>query len=133
NNNSECQAKLYVGSGTDYQYARYGKFTRVDIVPSDNSYPKGIARTDCAGATCTYAEEITNFGNWYAYYRTRMMTMKSSAGQAFSTIDDAYRVGFVTINPGDPVNSSKYLPIDDFDTAQKQLWYKKFYAIDPNG
>lgn len=132
-NNSECQAKYYSGSGTDYEYARYGKFTRVDIVPGNSSYPKSTARTDCAGATCTYAEEITNFGNWYAYYRTRMQTMKSAAGQAFSSIDDAYRVGFVTINPGDPVSSSKYLAIDDFDTAQKEKWYKKFYAIDPNG
>ncbi|HZV61853.1 MAG TPA: PilC/PilY family type IV pilus protein [Methylophilaceae bacterium] len=132
-NNSECQAKYYSGTGTDYEYARYGKFTRVDIVPSNNSYPKSAARTDCAGVTCTYAEEVTNFGNWYAYYRTRMQNMKSSAGHAFSSIDDAYRVGFITINPGSPVTSANYLAIDDFTSTQKVDWYKKLYAIDPSG
>ncbi|HYG32927.1 MAG TPA: PilC/PilY family type IV pilus protein [Methylophilaceae bacterium] len=128
-NNSECQAKY----SSSFQYARYGKFTRVDIVPSKTSYPKSSARTDCAGSTCTYVEEVTNFGNWYAYYRTRMQTMKSAAGHAFSSIDDAYRVGFVTINPGSPVSSSRYLAIDDFDGTQKENWYKKFYAINANG
>ncbi|HEU4709145.1 MAG TPA: pyrrolo-quinoline quinone, partial [Methylophilaceae bacterium] len=42
-NNSECQARYT----STFQYARYGKFTRVDIVSSNNSYPKSVARTDC--------------------------------------------------------------------------------------
>lgn len=128
-NNSECQA----GYSTDYSVARYGKFTRVDITPTVNSYVKGSARSDCAGATCTYAEEVTNFGNWYAYYRTRMQALKSSGGNAFNSINDAYRVGLVTVNPGTPVSSNDYLAIDDFDTAQKEKWYKKLYAISASG
>jgi len=43
------------------------------------------------------------------YYRTRMQMMKSAAGRAFIPIDDTYRVGFITINPGSPVSSNKYL------------------------
>ena len=48
-----------------------GSFTRVDIV-TGISYPKAITRTDCTGATgptgCSYAEEMTNFANWWTYY-----------------------------------------------------------------
>jgi type IV pilus assembly protein PilY1 len=110
-----------------------GQFSRVDIDPSNTSYPKSSARIDCAGSSCTYAEEMTNFANWYAYYRTRMQMMKSAAGRAFVPIDDTYRVGFITINPGSPVSSSRYLRIQDFDAVHKGNWYAKFYQQDPSG
>ncbi|MDK2122994.1 PilC/PilY family type IV pilus protein [Parachitinimonas caeni] len=104
------------------------RFNRVDIVSSNNSYPKAITRTDCAGATCTYAEEMTNFANWFSYYRSRLQTMKSAAGQAFSTITNAYRVGFITIN----VNSSaEFLGLDTFEGTQRTNWYTKFYDQTP--
>jgi type IV pilus assembly protein PilY1 len=53
-----------------------GQFSRVNIVSSNDTYSKAASRFDCAGATCSYAEEMTNFANWYAYYRTRMQMMK---------------------------------------------------------
>lgn len=111
-----------------------GTFVRTDIVPGF-TYPKVSTRTDCAGASsCTYAEEITNFANWYAYYRTRMQMMKSAAGRAFSPIGSQYRVGFMTINS----TSSNYLRINDFiaqsdGTGQKDNWYTKFYNASPTG
>ncbi|MBK7563542.1 MAG: hypothetical protein IPI21_04325 [Propionivibrio sp.] len=86
-------------------------FTRVNIVSSTPSYPKTTARTDCAGATCTYTEEITNFGNWYAYYRTRMQAMKSAVSLAFKPIGSNYRIGFINICKGD------YLPVSAFDNV----------------
>jgi len=133
NNNSKCQATYT----TAFQNARYGNFKRYDIEPSINSYPqvgtKAATRTDCAGTTCTYAEEVSNFGNWYAYYRTRLQALKSAGGHAFSTINDAYRVGLITVNPGDPVASSDYLAIDTFNAPQKEMWYKKLYAINASG
>lgn len=125
---NRCQDKL----DSSHLRARYGNFVRVDIV-SGNNYIKYPNRLDCAGSTCSYAEEMTNFANWYAYYRTRMYTMKSAAGQAFSTVDNAYRVGFLTINPGSPVATSKYLKIDEFDTTHKTNWYKKFYSTSATG
>jgi len=120
---SKCQAKL----DSSHLYARYGNFKRVDI-ESGKDYPKSLERLDCSGARCSYTEEMTNFSNWYAYYRTRMMTMKTAAGAAFSTIDNSYRVGFVTINTGNPVREEKYLKIADFEPAHKEAWYKKFYS-----
>lgn len=110
-----------------------GQFSRVDIDPANNVYPKASGRFDCAGSTCSYAEEMTNFANWYAYYRTRMQMMKSAAGRAFVPIDDTYRVGFITINPGSPVSSSRYLRIQNYDAAHKGSWYTKFYAQIPSG
>ncbi|UCH49939.1 MAG: PQQ-binding-like beta-propeller repeat protein [Betaproteobacteria bacterium] len=123
-------------NGQTFQHPKYGTWKRVDIEPSQTTYPKANTRTDCAGIVgptgCSYAEEMTNFANWWAYYRTRMQAMKSAAGRAFKPINDKFRVGFITINPGWPVSNSKYLGINDFDATQKQNWYSKFYAQDPS-
>jgi len=103
-------------------------FTRTDIVSTTNSYPKSAARTDC-GATCSYVQEMTNFANWYTYYRTRMQAMKTAASLAFKPIDSRYRVGFITIQ------STSYLPINKFDAgvgSQKEQWYSKLFGIAPD-
>jgi type IV pilus assembly protein PilY1 len=113
--------------------AGVGSFSRVDIEAGNDSYPRGPSRNDCVGASCTYAEEMTNFANWYAYYRTRMQMMKSAAGRAFIPIDDTYRVGFITINPQSPVSSNRYLRIQNYDATHKGSWYTKFYAQGPSG
>jgi type IV pilus assembly protein PilY1 len=119
-----CQA-AFVRTGTGSRtYARYGTFQRVDIKPAVTSYPKALGRTDCAGATCTYSEEMTNFANWYAYYRTRSQMMKSSSGLAFKDVGESFRVAFMTIVP----TSSNSLKFDTFNTAHKSVWYKKLYG-----
>ncbi|MCZ7654379.1 MAG: hypothetical protein M5R42_08985 [Rhodocyclaceae bacterium] len=94
-----------IGAGT----AASSSFQRVDIMPSTTTYPKATTRVDC-GTTpgvCTYAEEMTNFANWYAYYRTRMQTMKSATGQSFLSLNNEYRLGFTTIN-----NTNFRAPVD---------------------
>ncbi|HQR69673.1 MAG TPA: PilC/PilY family type IV pilus protein [Burkholderiaceae bacterium] len=119
---------------TNHTYARYGKFSRVDITPSQSTYGGRPGRTDCAAyPVCTYAEEMTNFANWYAYYSTRMQMMKTAVGYAFLELDGRYRVGFITINPGSPVSTNKYAPIDTFSGAQRTAWYTKLYSISPSG
>lgn len=123
---AKCQAKY----NSSHTYPRFGVFSRVNIV-SGATFPKTTLRSDCAGSSCTYTEEITNFGNWYAYYRTRMQMMKTAAGRGFGTLDDRYRVGFITINPGNPVNSNKYLKLSKFDLTHKQAWYNMFYSQSP--
>ena len=128
-------------AGTIDTRSGVGSFARTDIVPGNNAYTKSLNRVDCAGsASCTYVEEMTNFANWYAYYRTRLMMMKTAAGRAFVPIDDTYRVGFITINPNYPVTTSgtgqKYLKISDFTSGSgghKKLWYDLFYQQATNG
>src|SRR5690606_23145460 len=100
------------------------QFERVNITPQlagvDQTFQRGPLsdRPDCASSTvCTYAEEMTNFANWYTYYRTRLQSAKSATGRAFSTISDDVRVGFITINPGSGganVSGTRYLKIADF-------------------
>ncbi|BBL75098.1 pilus assembly protein [Methylomagnum ishizawai] len=114
----------------------YGGFSRTDIV-SGQTYPKAATRTDCQGTVCTYDEEMTNFANWIAYYRTRMQMMKTSLSSAFQPIDDNYRVGFFTINTSAIKTGDRFLDIGDFDfsgtTKQKYTWYSKMLGTSPSG
>ncbi|MGA8048936.1 MAG: PilC/PilY family type IV pilus protein [Burkholderiales bacterium] len=132
--------------GTDSNSGRtgVGQFVRTNVTPFQDpptnsipkTFPKGSARSDCAGSTCTYAEEMTNFANWYAYYRMRDTMAKTAIGRAFAAISDQYRVGFISLNPGNPVQSSRYLNMDAFTAGsgnQKDLWYQRVYGTGSNG
>jgi type IV pilus assembly protein PilY1 len=129
-----CQKKFDLSNS--YIYPRFGRFTRVDIVSSTATYTKGpnAKRTDCAAAaSCTYAEEIQNFANWWSYYRTRLSLMKTSTGRAFLSIDDRFKVGFITINPNNPVTTDKFVPVKKFDSTQRTSFYTTLYTQDTNG
>jgi type IV pilus assembly protein PilY1 len=129
----KCQKKYNQRLG--YQYPRFGYFNRYDIVSTTATYTRNANRTDCAAApSCTYAEEMTNIANWYAYYHVRIQMAKSAVGLAFNTLTSAYRVGFLTINAyaGGGLDSSKFLSIGDFTAAQKSSFYSSFYALPAN-
>lgn len=131
---SACQG-VYTGtSASDYRFARYGLFERVDVIPTVTSYAKSADRTDCLAATCTYAEEMTNLANWYAYYSTRMQLIKSAVGRTFDTLDENYRVGLITVENYN--TAGNYMPIKDFVTGtnfQKENWFKNLYSRWPAG
>ena len=104
------------------------------ITPATTSYPKSTNRTDCAGAACTYEEEMTNYANWYAYYQTRMQTMKTAASIAFSSVDDKFRVGYFSINNGgSSATGGDFLNVGTFDGTQKHAWYSMFFLAKPFG
>lgn len=114
-----------------------------DIVSGTNSYPypgstvKALTRTDCAGTTCTYVEEMTNYANWWAYYHTRMQAMKTSVSRSFQTLDNRYRVGFTTISDtgvsnGTGFSNKTFLGNDVFETEHKNRWYIKLLQSDPS-
>ncbi len=116
-----------------------GEFKRYDIV-SGQTYGNLVVngttivdrsgRTDCAARpNCTYDEELRNYANWVAWYRSRMQMMKTSVSQAFKTVDTRYRVGFITIND----RTNNYLAISKFNTTQKANWYAKLFNVDANG
>ncbi|BAZ93314.1 pilus biosynthesis protein [Thiohalobacter sp. COW1] len=87
----------YDGTGNIWNTSNY---TKVEI-RSGSTYTGSSERTDCAAApTCTYAEEIQNFANWYTYYRSRILAARAGVGRAFSQQSEAMRVGFATINQG---------------------------------
>ena len=106
-----------------------------NIVSGTNSYPypgttaKASTRTDCAGSTCTYAEEMTNYANWWAYYHTRMQMMKSSTSLAFQNVGSNYRVGYAAMNNN---QGSGFVNPAPFTATNKLAWYNKFFAAKPN-
>ncbi|WP_371323639.1 PilC/PilY family type IV pilus protein [Dechloromonas sp. ZY10] len=130
-----CQAK----KTSTYKYPRFSNWSKVTITPSVNSYPGPN------GTTRTYSQEMTNFANWFAWYRSRMQMAKSGIGQAFANIrgtpnssdvsDKNYfhaRVGFSTISSTGTTDGSKFLKVDNFDTAQKSTWFTRLYGTVPS-
>ena len=115
-----CQAR----KDPTYKLAKYGVFTRRDITVT-------ACALGCPVSGRTYENEMTNFANWYAYYRTRLNMAKSSVGRAFAGLDDSYRVGFMTIHTTD--TSTRYERIKTFDSAQKTKWYNRLYGITTTG
>ncbi len=116
-----------------------GENLRHTITSSITSYPKSSARTDCTTNvnSCTYAEEMTNYANWWAYYRTRMQMMKTAASLAFAGLDSAediandvsrFRVGYLSIND----NNDDFVNLGEFKTTQKNSWYNKLFGANPN-
>ncbi len=75
------------------------------------------------------AAKLQNFANWYSYYRTRMQMMKSSAGHAFSSLNDTYRIGLMKINS----SSTPALALGTFETTQRTNWYNTLYNATPSG
>lgn len=84
-----------------------------------------VGATSGPGST----DERTNFANWYSYYRTRMLMMKTASGLAFKAVNDKYRVAFMTINNN---VSPDILNFATFDPTQKSAWYTKLYSAVPN-
>lgn len=107
---SECSA-AQTGSAPNYNIPI---FTRVTV--SATSGPGGI-------------DERTNFANWYSYYRTRILMMKTSTGLAFKGLGSNYRVGFATMNNN---GGNKFLNLASFDATQKAAWYTMLYSTSAN-
>ncbi len=76
----------------------------------------------------TTPAKLTNFANWYSFYRTRMQMMKTSAGRAFSQLDNSYRIGLMRINSSD----STTLAVGDFEGTQRSSWYSDLYSVVPS-
>jgi type IV pilus assembly protein PilY1 len=139
-------ARDTLGNGVNYQPPTPGfpgvTFTRVDI-RTGKTFPKSSKRTDCAGSTCTYDEELQNFANWYSYYRTRMLMMKSAMSHAFASVSDTspgagMRLGLMTISADAPIvdscrnfNRALELPLGDFNQTQKTNFYTNLFKIKP--
>ncbi|MEF8727047.1 MAG: PilC/PilY family type IV pilus protein [Accumulibacter sp.] len=99
------------------------------ITPSVTLPAKAATRSDCAADPCTNAEEMTNYANWWAYYRTRMQSMKTASSLSFQPIGSSYRIGYMSINNNTTLD---FQNIDTFSATQKKAWYDKVFAAVPN-
>jgi type IV pilus assembly protein PilY1 len=106
-------------------------FVRTDIVSTRTSYPKAPARSDCAASACTYDEEMTNFANWHAYYKTRNQMMKTAVGQAFQPIGDNYNVGIVSLSVAAAEGAMK--APKPFTGSSRTAWYSALYGMATSG
>ncbi|MBI2771380.1 MAG: hypothetical protein HYX47_17280 [Burkholderiales bacterium] len=105
-NNARTNAPCDDGSNNPYVYAYKGGGLRYDqvasydrtTIQSGNTYTKSAARTDCAGANCTYGEEIQNYANWFKYHRTRLDMARTAVSQAFIDLPPTFRLGWGVIN-----------------------------------
>jgi type IV pilus assembly protein PilY1 len=81
------------------------------------------------------AAQTSNYANWYAYHRTRMLAMRSSAGRAFGQIDPSrFRVGFSTIHNSSTSDGTEFLNVRDFDSGtQKANFFSRLYTTTPSG
>ena len=96
-----------------------------------------VAVTSTSGPGST--DERTNFANWYSYYRSRLLMMKTATGRAFNNIDDKYRVGLMKISS----SSTPTVYVDTFwdnsDTTlgpvstQRTTWYNALYNTSTSG
>ncbi|MGB4811551.1 MAG: PilC/PilY family type IV pilus protein [Methylophilaceae bacterium] len=102
-------------------------FTKVIVSATSGPGIKDINNDGLINATDK--DERQNFANWYSYYRTRMLMMKTSTGLAFDAIGDQFRIGYMTINNN---NGADFLNITDFTATQKTNWYAKLYGSSPN-
>jgi type IV pilus assembly protein PilY1 len=75
------------------------------------------------------AAKLTNFANWYSFYRTRMQMMKTASGRAFSSLTNNYRVGLMKINS----SGTPALTLGTFEDTQRTDWYSTLYDTAPDG
>jgi type IV pilus assembly protein PilY1 len=101
---------------------------------ADPSAPPDTCQADNAYtvASPTTIAQQQNVANWFSYYRTRILMMKTASGRAFATIGDKYRVGFTAISEKG-TNTARFLNIKKFDATQKASWYTLLYAQDASG
>ncbi|KGG92435.1 MULTISPECIES: pilus assembly protein [Comamonas] len=121
-----------ISSSSSYNSARVDDGTlRVDI-SSPNIYGGGGPDGYWTRRAIPAAQR-QNFANWYSYYRTRINMAKSSVSLAFSTLNDNFRIGFLTVaNPGAGPHS-KFLPVADFNTEGKRQWLEAIQTVKTGG
>jgi len=107
--------------------ARYAEYV------ASPASPPGTCQADTTYTlkTPSTAAEKTNYANWHAYYRTRLLMMKTASGRAFADVDERYRVGLDRINNRN--NSNVMVNIDQFDDAQRDTWYTRLYGMSADG
>ncbi len=75
--------------------------------------------------------EMTNFANWFAYYRTRVLAAKTAASRAFANLDNKFRVGYGVFN----YSGYRWLNVTDFDAGStaRANWYTNLFGTTVNG
>ncbi|MCG6970440.1 MAG: hypothetical protein LJE85_11785, partial [Gammaproteobacteria bacterium] len=119
-------------------------YTLVEIRSTTPTYTRnlynattGQGRSDCTDngdgtVTCSYAQEIQNFANWFSYYRKRDLTAKAALSTVMEPIESA-RIGYATIN--NPVANN--LPVAGMNVSavsgNKRNLFDTLFSTSPDG
>lgn len=119
------QRRGRLGDGSAFDDCRDSRF---DVAPGgDANWKKVVVGPDSGVGG---SDERQNFANWYSFYRTRILLMKTSLIRAVRELGDSYRIGYSTIGyTGADTADVGYLAIADFDAAQKSALYAKLSAL----
>lgn len=114
-----------------------GNYQRVEIRPGNAPFTGDGRenRSDCADAataTCTYAEEIQNFANWYTYHRNRIFAARAGIGLALSQQSERLRIGYGTINATNTMVDGRLeralvRGVRNFDAATREAIFDALY------
>lgn len=118
-------ATYYVHNGGSFATA--SSYTRIRI-RDFASFTRPASRSDCTPAgsgtvTCTQAQELQNFANWFTYYRLRTYVAVAAASRAFANQGQALRVGYGRINKGST-------PVDGVSTPVVERGVRTFTGPD---
>jgi type IV pilus assembly protein PilY1 len=96
--------------------------------PPVGGFTRYPARTDCAGAACTQAEERQNFANWFVFYRSRLLLAQTAIPEAFVSQGDTLRLGWGVLNkPASDIDGQQTAVLErgvrDYTAAQKPLFF----------
>ncbi len=131
--------RYYTTTGTP-PLAANDPHTLVEIKPGagplpGGMFPGGPDREDCAlddgdPTTCTYAQEIQNFANYFQYYRSREYVTKNGIGKVVAQVQDV-RVGYQTISntTSEPVREMNTLHTE----GNKKALLDNIYRVDSYG
>lgn len=93
----------------------------------------GIAAPGVAAGS---SEALTNYANWYSYYRKRAFLMKAGVGEAFAALEpDKFRIGLFFINSvqSGAGYTNNDLAINTFSGAHRDTWFSRLYGARKDG
>lgn len=133
---TNLQSQFKAGNDSSGQTAYYYNYTGGGTPAEGTCYANNKYTKVTVPSTSTEAQ---NFANWYSYYRTRLLTMKTATGKAFNSLSspENYRIGFSTISYTDvDSTSSMFQKIDDFCAStpgcdQRTAFFSKLYGAQP--
>ncbi|MBT2335954.1 hypothetical protein J7E49_18800 [Variovorax paradoxus] len=115
------------------------KYDSNDVIQNTFYTECHYGTTDTTGKTLfdtvrvtSASAEAQNYANWYSYYRTRRLLMRTATGKAMQALDSSYRVGFTTISNTGVSAGAGFQDVDDFGGTQKETFYTKLYAATGN-
>lgn len=107
------------------------RLKRIEITAAVANYTRYTNRSDCASTTtCTYAEEMQNFANWFGYYRKRHLYLNAATGLAFDQVT-GIRVGQFQFNNRFDVSMYDFDSTTDSSNSKRLLY--DLYSIKGDG